>query len=56
MTAMASHSSSNMDVCSTANLIKHQSPALLGLCEGNALMAGVFLPQRVGNAESVEML
>ena len=51
----ASQLSSNSTVWSV-NKSKHQSSALLCLCEGNPPVTGGFLIQRANNAESISIL
>ena len=57
MSAMASQITSVSIVCSTicsgADQRKHESSALLALCEGNPPVSGGFPSQRANNAENV---
>ena len=53
MSDMASQITGVSIVCPTADQTKHQSSALLALCEGNPPVTGGFPSQRVSNAENV---
>ena len=59
MGAMASQITSltivNSTVYSVADQRKHQSPRIIGLCEGNSPGTGEFPVQRASNAENASI-